>query len=171
MFSRKECKTRTGSERSNTNVAVDVCSRPLTHLYSALNTPCLLPWILCLQLVFIVFATRICYFVQLPKILTLVYCNRCDWCSVHCQSSSAQKKKKQLLQECVCVRLRLKGRGSGRDDHFERVYECRFSCFVSIWDRDRSILRNVVAFVALSDGQCPNYQLRLCSFGHFSSAG
>jgi len=42
--------------------------------------------------VFIVFATRICYIVQLPRILTLVYCNRCYWCSGHCQSSEAQKK-------------------------------------------------------------------------------
>lgn len=55
MFASKDCKTRTGFERSNTSVAVDVFSRPLTHLYSALNTPCLLPWVLCRQLVCLLF--------------------------------------------------------------------------------------------------------------------
>jgi len=134
MFVGKDCKIRTGSERSNTTVAVDVCSKPLTHLYSALNTPCLLPSFLCRQVVFFIylfiffFAARICYIVQLPRILTLVYCNRCD---VLATVSRLRLKKSQLLQERVRVRLRLKGRGSGRDGHFKRVHECRFSYFVS----------------------------------------
>jgi hypothetical protein len=55
MFASKDCKNRTGSERSNTIFAFGVWSRPLTHLYSALNTPCLLPWVLCHQLVCLLF--------------------------------------------------------------------------------------------------------------------
>lgn len=101
LFAIKDCKTRTGSERSNTTVAVDICSRPLTHHYSALNTPCLLPSVLCRQLVFsIFFGTRICYIVQLPRILTLVYCNRCD---VLATVSRLRLKKKKSFYKNVYV--------------------------------------------------------------------
>jgi len=105
MFASKDCNTRTGSELSNTTVAVDVRSKPLTYLYSALNTPCLLPSVLCRQLVFLLFiylfiAAQIYYIVQLPRILTQVYCNRCDVLAT--VSRLRLKKNPAFTRMCTC---------------------------------------------------------------------